>query len=70
MGAIDKPVSWNAEKLSEEFWVNCDVCRQRGDPLDIEVLHRGCRLRRAFPDAYEETSGLLLFDPTKMDEDL
>jgi hypothetical protein len=59
-------VEWNREKMPEEFWVLCDVCGTRGDPLDIEVRHRSCRLKEAFPDAYAEKDGMLFFDPLKM----
>jgi hypothetical protein len=64
----DNIVEWNAEKLPEELWVTCRVCGERGDPLDIDVFHRGCRLSRALPEAYEERDGLLIFAPKKMRE--
>ena len=54
--------------MREEFWVACEVCGTRGDPLDVEVRHRRCRLKAAFPDANEEKDGLMVFDPRKMRE--
>lgn len=59
---------WNAHKLPEELWVTCDVCGVRGDPLDIEVLHRPCRMKAVFSSAYRESGELIHFDPVKMRE--
>jgi hypothetical protein len=64
----DRPFEGNAIKAPEELWPTCDVCGVLGDPLDIEVLHRGCRFKALFPQAYEERDGMLFFDPKKMRE--
>ncbi len=56
--------------MNEEELEKCEVCGVEADQLDIEIFHRACRFKRAFPDAYEEKDGLLFFDPAKMREQL
>jgi len=49
----------------EEFL--CEHCGELCEDEDVlEVFHRGCRLKAAFPDAYEADGPLLMFDPRKM----
>ncbi|MDO8616737.1 MAG: hypothetical protein Q7T33_13540 [Dehalococcoidia bacterium] len=48
----------------------CPICGGEGDPWEIEVFHRACRLKRAFPGAYHRDGDLLFFDPEKMRQQL
>lgn len=36
------------------------------DELELDVRHRGCRFKAAFPDCYEKKAGLLVFDVKKI----
>jgi hypothetical protein len=45
----------------------CEICgKTEEDEFDVEIFHRGCRLKAAFPDSYKDIGGLLAFDPRKM----
>ncbi len=52
--------------MTDEELEKCEVCGAEGDPWEIEVFHRACRLKHAFPGAYREEGRLLLFDPEMM----
>lgn len=43
----------------------CEVCGKEQNS-DGDIWHRGCRLKRAFPDCYERKDGLLFFDAKKI----
>ncbi len=48
----------------------CEVCGGEGHPFEIEIFHRGCRLKNAFPNAHKEKDGMLFFDPARMKENI
>ena len=48
----------------------CQHCGATGDPQTIQVEHRGCRLKAAFPGAYTEEGGLISFDMASIQERL
>ena len=49
------------EKLDEKFI--CEHCGEElEDEFDLEIFHRGCRLKAAFPGTYKKENGLLIFD--------
>jgi len=56
--------------MTDEELEKCDICGAEGDPWEIEVFHRACRLKRAFPGAYREEDGLLFFDPEMMKQQM
>jgi hypothetical protein len=54
---------------NEEF--KCEHCGKIcEDEWELDVMHRGCRLKAAFPDAYRKEGGLLIFDMEKIREKL
>ncbi len=54
----------------EQMNEKCDICGEEGDVWEIDVFHRACRLRRAFPGACSTEGGQILFDPAKIKEHL
>lgn len=51
---------------------NCEHCGQECESeFELEVEHRACRLKAAFPGAYtEQTDGLVAFDMKRVSETL
>lgn len=52
--------------------MRCEYCgTEVGNETELEVEHRGCRLKAAFPAAYtEKGKGLLTFDMQKVSVEL
>ncbi len=49
--------------------IKCEHCgAECEDDFDLEVMHRGCRLKAAFPDCYTKEGPFLKFDVKKMAE--
>jgi len=49
----------------------CEVCGEQAESdLDLEVYHRACRLKAAFPGCYTQEGPLVMFDPRKMSQRL
>ena len=49
----------------------CEHCGTEAEDIDIQVFHRACRLKAAFPDSYEELGGgLVSFDMSKLKDKL
>lgn len=47
----------------------CEVCgRYEREEYLLDIFHRGCRLKTAFPEATTETDGLVALDMTKLAE--
>ncbi len=47
--------------------LECEHCGQEAEDLyDLDVGHRGCRLKAAFPGAYDQDGGLVTFDMAKV----
>lgn len=46
-----KPVAPHAEHCPTCSCETCDVCGETADSWEIAVMHRGCRLGAAFPEA-------------------
>jgi hypothetical protein len=54
-------------KMDEKNELRCEHCGQlTDDEWDLEIFHRGCRLRAAFPDCYETDGDTLKFDFEKI----
>jgi hypothetical protein len=55
------------EKVIHTEDLRCEHCGERCEDEDtLEVFHRGCRLKAAFPGCYEGDGPLLMFDPVKL----
>ena len=51
--------------------VKCKHCGKIvQDEDELEIYHRGCRLKAAFPVAYTQKGSLLFFDLKKVTEEL
>ena len=45
----------------------CPHCGEvENSEFDLEIFHRGCRLKANFPDCYESKNGILSFDVKKV----
>lgn len=57
--------------MEEEPKIKCEYCGETcEDDWELEVYHRGCRLKAAFPDCYKQDGPLLEFDVKKIAEKL
>jgi hypothetical protein len=46
----------------------CEHCGVEADEDEIDIYHRSCRLKSAFPGAYTEAGGIVSFDVSKIAE--
>ena len=46
----------------------CEHCGVEADEDEIDIYHRSCRLKAAFPGAYTEAGGIVSFDVPKITE--